>query len=911
MKHYAYLILTIMIALSSCSTQKNTTATRAYHQMKTRYNVYYNGHTSYQEGQIAIADAAKDDYGMILSLYPVSDHNATQAATSQMDRTIEKCRKCIKLHSIKSKPKPDPKKAKDPKYKQWLKQGEFNKEMSKAWVLLGQAEFHKGDFIGSVGTFNYIINHYDWDKDIIAQCQLWIARAYGELGWLYEAEDMLMKVQPDDLKRRHASLFSEVSADIRMKTGKYNEAIPFVKLSAPSVQRHPLRPRFYYVMGQLYERQNNRAAAVDAYKHTIHLYPTPEMEFNARLRIAELQTNSNKALRQLKRMARYYKNREKLDLIYTSIGNIYMGRKDTTAALKAYATALEKSKGGITKVPALLTSGQLYYDRKDYVKAGPCYTEAVTIISTESPDYPLVRLRADVLDKLVIKTQQVVLQDSLQVLSQLSPEEQQKVAEQLVADLIKAEEAAADSATQAARAAKNGSNAQASVNTSRMMGGGGQTGSWYFYNPQLIRNGKQEWARRWGNRPLEDNWRRLSKTSSSSTPWTTSDEEEEEEEMYSIAGDSTMMTQKDSSASAIPKTSDPHDPAYYLQQIPKTKEDIAVSDSLIADALFEMIYIYQDELKDTMQADAAFAEFRRRFPADRRMPDVYYLRYLSALKKGNTEEATKIREEILSQFPSSTQASIVSDPNYFERLRRMTVEQDSLYEDTYKAYTKNLYATVKSNTQYAEQNYPLSPLMPRFLFLNAIATAKTEGQPAFIESLRDMVNRYPDSELSTMAKDMLAMIGQGMESKRGGTTTTLANKRAIADSLANVAASDSIMFFTDRNEQSYVLLVVKTDADGLNNLLYEVALFNFSQFMIKDFDLTALPAFEKVSAIKIGGFDSIDEAEWFVGLLSGNQDVEYLMQEMKVEIVTITDRNYTLINSGKSLEEYNTFIGKN
>ena len=85
----------------SCSTQKNTWATRSFHQTKVKYNILYNGNIAYEEGLKAIRDANTDDYSRVLYLYPVSNHTAAQAATSQMDKTIDKCRKCIKLHSIK------------------------------------------------------------------------------------------------------------------------------------------------------------------------------------------------------------------------------------------------------------------------------------------------------------------------------------------------------------------------------------------------------------------------------------------------------------------------------------------------------------------------------------------------------------------------------------------------------------------------------------------------------------------------------------------------------------------------------------------------------------------------------------------------------------------------------------------
>ena len=124
-----------LLTLASCSTQKNTWASRSFHQMKTKYNIHYNGQIAFDEGLEAISEAHEDDYSAILPLYPVSNHEAAQAAASQMDRTIEKCRKCIKLHSIKTKPKKinHQKRRNDPKYKAWLEQEEFNNQMGNAW----------------------------------------------------------------------------------------------------------------------------------------------------------------------------------------------------------------------------------------------------------------------------------------------------------------------------------------------------------------------------------------------------------------------------------------------------------------------------------------------------------------------------------------------------------------------------------------------------------------------------------------------------------------------------------------------------------------------------------------------------------------------------------------------------------
>ena len=890
------LLLVVLNCLAACSTKKNTWATRSFHQTKTKYNIHFNGAVSFEEGQEAIREANKDNYSSIISLFPVSDHEAAKSATSQMDRTIEKCRKCIKLHSIKVRPKVNhEKKRNNPKYAAWLEQEEFNKEMGKAWMLLAQAEFHKSDFLGSISTFNYITRHYTHDPDIVAQCQLWIARAYAEMDWLYEAEDMLQKVQVDNLSRKNAHLYASASADVMMKTKRYHEAIPFIKIAAPEEDRKGNRPRFYFALGQLYQLQSNKEEARKAYEKVLKLQPSNEMDFNARLRLAQLNNSQQEALKQLSKMAKLDKNKELLDQIYGTIGDLYLTKQDTTKALENYEKAIELStQHGLAKANVLISAADIYYTQRNYLKASPYYKEATQILSAEDELYDRIKLRSETLDELVVEFSMVQLQDSLQHLAKLSEADQRVVVDTIIARLIRAEEAEKERAAQAAREAENNSGPR-SVNTSNMLGGGGNSGDWYFYNQSLLRSGQQNFRTQWGNRTLEDNWRRLSKAVSG-TSWN---------EDIDDWDDDTDTTRMDSTKnqSKIPMETDIHKPEYYLQQIPKTPADIERSNELLAQALYNMVYIYRDKVGDQSLSDEAFQDFCRRFPGHKLLIDLYYMQYLNALKLHNDEEAKTYRDLIILDFPESKEAYIVSQPDYFQQLQRMAEEQDSLYESTYQAYCNNDFSTVKKAKLYVEEKYPLSNLMPRFLFLNAIAVAKTNGQPAFIVQLQDMVARYPQSELAAMAKDMLALMGQGAESQQGD-LSSLHTKRVVQ---TQTLESDSvqIQFSPERDIRSFVILIMESDEQKMNQLLYEVALFNFSQFMIKDFDIKTIVSFDnKQDALQISGFEKLDEAEWYYNLLCKNESLQQLFSTYNVQVISITEENLQLIGKQLSAQEY-------
>lgn len=858
--------------MASCSTQKNTRASRSYHSMKVKYNVYYNGNQAYEEGLKAISEANEDDYTQVLNLYPVSNHKAAASAKSKMERTIEKCRKCIKLHSIKKKPKSDPKKSGDPAYRAWLKQEEFNPAMPAAWLLLGKAEFHKAEFLESVGTFNYIQKHFDYDKDIIAQCQLWSVRAYAEADWLYEADDLLRKVKVDDLKRKNAALYSAVTADLRLKQKQYRDAIPHVKIAMEEEKRKGNRPRFAFVLAQLYELDGQRDNARAYYKNVIKLQPDWEMDFNARVRLAQLETSPKTGIKSLGKMAKQFKYKDKLDQIYGAMGNIYLAQKDTIKALECYVKGIEEStQNGFAKAQVLLKAGDLYFERRQYIEAEPCYTEAVSIITADNEDYKRVRKLSEVLSELVVEYNTFHLQDSLQQLSLLPEEEQMKVCERVAAELIERERLDSIAAAQKAREGEEGNGLQ-SVNTSNMVGGGGSQ-EWYFYNPNLIRQGKQQFAQKWGRRTLEDNWRRMVKSNS---PFSELSEAVEEEDIVQ-EGDSLSADSLQEKTVVQELVTDMHDPMYYYQQIPHNEQEMASSNELLSTALYNMVGIYQDRLENQRLADETFEEMKRRFPTDSRLADLYYQLYLTALKQNDTTAAGDYRRQLLRDYPDCAYANVVRDPDYFSKMRRMSIEQDSLYEATYEAYKRSDYATIKANKQYADSTYLLSPLMPRFLFLNAVAVAKTDGQDAFIEELRELVNRYPNSELGTMAKDFLALMNAGAESQTGGTTSALTDRRMSQEE----EVEDSIAV----EDRLQVDIIIAKDEKNLHRLLYEVALYNFTQFMVKDFDLREEINYSGTSsALIISGFDTKEEVEWYKGLLSGNADLQLLFTNLNAEI---------------------------
>ncbi len=763
--------------------------------------------------------------------------------------------------------------------------------MDEVWLMLAQAEFHKGEFLESIGTFNYVAKQYKLDKDVVARCQLWVTRAYAELGWIYEAEQVLLTVKQDELRRENSQFYAITNADLLLRKKQYREAIPFLQLAEATEKNKYQKTRFNFILGQLHQLMGNNREAHEAYTRVIKANPAFEMNFNAHINQTQMNSNKTEALKSLQRMSRQYKYKDNLDQIHGAIGNIYLSQADTTNAIRSYNTAIKEStKNGFEKAEVLVTLGDLHYNCRNYGDAQPCFSEASQIVLATDDDYARISKLAETLNELNQHHEIVVLQDSLLHLSTLNEKEQLAVAQKIIADLEEAERLATEEAERKKLSGED--EGPQGVNTQNMIGGGGSN-KWYFYNTNLVRSGKTEFTKKWGQRKLEDNWRRASKTLSSNLAV-----------MDNTEGDISAANDNSEVKTTGDKTKDPQ---FYLNQIPHTEEQIAHAHQEVATGLYNMGYVYKDKIEDATMAQATFDELERRYPQDERMVEVYYVRHLMALQNNDAALAENHRKELISKFPESKHAQTLKYPDYAQRIVEMNAQQDSLYESTYKAYLASDFTTVGTNKELAEVNYPLSPLLPKFYFLNALAVGKTQDPMTFGDTLREMVEKYPDSDVSAMAKDMLALMNQGAESKKGQTHGTLLAKRDEEVAQTTKDSDAPLCFSNEKQTASACLLITDAEEKDLNNLLYQVAFYNFSNFLIKEYDMNIMPLGENTSALKVSNFTSYDEAGWYEDRLLKDTALKLLFKELNVKIVRITEENIKLLYGTFTLEEYEAF----
>lgn len=915
-----YYIIAVLLAgmLWSCSTKKNTRMNRFYHALNSRFNIYFNGKTAFDEALLSMQTSYKENYSDLILMYPISAQPKDKTEPGgPFDISIEKANKAIRLHSIQAKPKKKPGWRNDPKQVRLQNQEEYNPFLKHCWRLMGEAQFYNADFLQAAATFSYIARHYKEDAEIVAASKLWQARCYSELGWFYDAEDILQKLNTEGIPTDCQEQYATVLADYLVKQQRYEEAIPYMRTAIRAERSGLQRKRMKYLLGQMYATLGQDAMAYKTFGEVARSNPPYELEFAARIRQAEVfaGTNYQKVVKKLERMAKNQKNKDLLDQVYYALGNIYLAHGDTMNALKQYQLGVDKStQNGLDQALCHIKLGDLYFQQRDYLKAQPNFSAALSGIQKEYKDYERVSKLSAVLDELVVHAEAVHLQDSLQTLAKMPEQERlaviDKIIERVIEEEKRAEEEAAREAYLAEQAAKGTGidrpGTEANVVTLPVAGGGS---SFYFYNPQAVAQGKTQFQRKWGRRPLEDDWRRRNKRV------TTFDEPTDDSSVLAdggdlaAAGDSTLLAAGGSDSAAI-GSDDPKTREYYLQQLPMTPEDVEASNVIIEDGLYNMAKIYKDKLEDLSLAIEGFRDLEKRFPESPHLLESYYQVYLMALRLKDTTLAEEYKRKMTEKFPSSDYTVAISDPNFERNMRMMDVVQDSIYEQTYELYLAEDTTAVRRNYREISERYPLAKLMPKFMFLDALTYVQAGDAEGFKNALRALLDKYPSADVSELAGEMLKGVLRGRQMVQGGVRGMTWNLRFGAGEDGSISAADSARAFkADVNVPYRMAMFYPTGAVDRNQLLFTVAAYNFANFMVKQLDMN----FEEsglMSVFILSGFFNFDEVNHYYKMIYGEGGYAQALDQA-IAIVPISDENYETLMHGKTLDEYAAFYEEN
>lgn len=262
---------------TGCSTNRNTAATRAYHELTTRYNIYFNAEEAYHAILQEQTEHLRDNYDALLPFYPTDSNTIKSSPGGPFDAVVEKTEKAIREHSITAKPRRNPAKAHSREYRQWLRQEEFNPFLKNVWMLRGKALLQNGDYDEALAVFSGMTRRFSDDTDMVDEAEIWMLRVYTGMGREYDAEkiaDMLKnKRLPDHLER----LFTEHYTYFLLQKKAFTEAIAPLRNTISQEPDHNRKKKLQFLLGQIYAATGEQEMAARAFEEVKGLRTPPAL----------------------------------------------------------------------------------------------------------------------------------------------------------------------------------------------------------------------------------------------------------------------------------------------------------------------------------------------------------------------------------------------------------------------------------------------------------------------------------------------------------------------------------------------------------------------------------------------------------------------------------------------------------
>jgi len=905
-------LILLLLLMVACSTKKNTSTMRWWHSFHARYNTYFNGSQAFIEGSLEKETGNKDDHTQMIPLYTVANKNSKDIGKSQFDRAIEKSEKAIRRHSIKSRPVWKKNRRKTKKDLEWLNRKEYNPFLWRAWLLMGKSQFQKGEFEEAAATFGYMARLYQTQPVILARARAWQAKCYAEMNWLYEAEDLITKQRRDSIPRRAAADWDYTLADYHIRSEHWQEAVIYLRKAIRHERRKKQRARMWFLMGQIETLQGHRQQAYDAYKRVIRLNPPYELEFNARIAQSEVMaaTDAKNTIKRLRRMAASDNNKDYLDQIYYAIGNTYLIQRDTLNAIAAYEKGNEKAtRSGTEKGVLLWQLGNLYWQQEKYSDARRCYGEAIGLLDQDRPGYKELAQRSKVLDELVPFTEAIHLQDSLQQLANMPEAERNKAIDRVIQELIRKEkeekrkqqEAEAEQQLQQS----GGSNlpqTQTQTTARPTTPVSQQSNVWYFYNPQAVSQGKQRFEQQWGKRPNADNWQRSNLT----VLKLDQDEEQQEEQETGLDGTESTdsITSSQQADSVATEASDPHTREYYLAQIPFTEEQKQASDAIIMESLLKAGIILKDKLDNLTLSHRMLYRLVTQYPDYEHNDEAWYHLYLIYARQGKWDEAEMALARMKESHAESQWTILLSDPYYAENQRFGQHIEDSLYAATYQAFREERYKEVETNVRLSAERFPNGQNRAKFLFIEGLSLLNNQRADSCVARMRQIVEQYPESEVSEMAGQIVKGVQQGRRLVGSRMTADdIWRQRQNLENPNDSTAMDTLS--TVRDTRYTFILAYSPDSVNQNQLLYDIAKYNFTSYLVRNFDIN-IDTDGAISRMMVSGFRSYDEALQYAHQLFAN--IQMSQRLAGCRRIIISDENLPLLGTVYSYDDYDIFF---
>ena len=779
------LAVALVAVFAGCSNTKNTASRRAFHNLTSHYNVYFNAREYYNEGVQKIETDLQCDYTEILPVFKVDAPGAADMARGDMESCIQKCGKNILTHSITAKPKKHyGRGGMDQSELEFYNKPDFCKWIDDTYLLMGKANYVAADYDRAESSFRLVTTRFKHEPAKF-EAQMWLAKTMSAQKNYTEALEIINKLNAD---KRHPKKLDRgilmTYADIYIAVRQYDEALEALKKAVEITKNKNKRAWLVYIMGDINRRCGNYNEARQNYLDVIKINPDYATVFNAKINLAtvfEQDADVDKIISDLQKLARDENNAEYKDQIYYAIAEVYRRSGNIDRALDYYKLSAHESRtNDIQKAKSYLASANIYFDRHDYVNAQKYYDSTMSYLPKTYSDYDEISQKSENLSLLTGYINQANYQDSIQRVAKMPESRRNQIVTQIIAQ-VAAEEAAANQPQQY----YSGGDNSYGVQYTGQDGNPNFAGKWYLYNTTSLNYGKSEFIKKWGQRRLEDNWRRKNKGSE-------------------IFEESEQEAPQDTAAPAINNKM----PEYYLRNLPLTDSAMTISKNIEADSWFAAADVYYEKMDDPAKAIETLLYLNQKNPDHYLMPQSLYTLYKLYNYQGEKSLAEYTKTQLISNYPESGYAKILGDPNYQKNVQARKDSALSVYNNALNSFQNGMYQNCILLCTNAETQYADLKIAENFYYLEARAHGRMQNIPAMRSVLETFVKRFPKSDLNEAAQNKLSSLNSGrFDIQRFDTLYTAAHYFVLAFKTDNPAAGQTEYlvqkFCADNNFMEY------------------------------------------------------------------------------------------------------------
>ena len=732
-------------------------------------------------------------------------------------------------------------------------------------------------------------NLFKTEKLAYPEIQLWLARTYIEREDYNLAERYIQYAEADGGSKEVQEQIDAVKAHMYLKQKRYDSAIPHLENAIESVKDKEYKARYAYIRAQLAQRNNNNSVAEEYFKKSIKYSNRYELEFNAQLAMLKSAYSAGSktmaaTTRELERMLRDEKNTEYKDQIYFTLAELNLESGDKIAAIENFRNSLNTpSQNNAQRTETYLKLAELYFEEETYVDAKLFYDSTLQVIDKADDRYDYVKNYSENLTDIAENLQIIALQDSLLSIRNLSDKEREALALQLKkeADENKKKSIASSNSGVNSKLGGRDPRSRANLTTANgrpSVGGGAQgVGQFPLYNEKSRKKGQKDFAKEWGGRVLEDNWRRSNRQSIDNI-------------------DNTPIA-----IAVVPDRLSEDDINKILKDVPTDDASIAKANKKIEDAYFDLGRLYRDRLqRNDKTIDALEDELLERYPDTEHQLDSWYYLYLAHQKEGNTTEAKRYFDLIVDNYPNTTYARVLSDPNYLEAAKEEGDKLGKYYKNTYALFQNKEYEKVINGVEKASEQFgPGNIMMAKFALLKAMSVGNIKGKEDYVKQLKDVIAKYPNSAEETRAREILRLLGD--------------KSVAVQPKTAAAGSGKQGKFKLDPDGLHYVAVVITNKNDQkVTDAKISLADFNKEFFRNDNLRLSNIFLNNDTSKpiIVIRKFKNQEQAMTYINA-ANNSGGDFLTKKMDYVIYPLTQSNYREVLRNKSFDGYDEFFKEN